>query len=340
MTTFFLLIAAVCFLAYSNGANDNFKGVATLYGSKTLSYKGALALATVSTFLGSVSALFIAEHLIDNFSGKGLVPDAFLEKPEFAIGVAAGAGITLFLATRFKMPISTTHGLVGALVGCGFIAIGTSLDFGRVAKSFLIPLLITPLVACLLTFSLYWMLSRIRKRRLSRNPSLELPEGERPPQRMKNYVDALHWLSAGAVGFARGLNDSPKIVGLLLVFKAFHVQYTLLLVAIAMAIGGLIHSRKVGEMLSRKITTLNSAQGVSANLITSILVTTSSIHGFPVSTNDVSVGSIFGIGVITRTKDKDYTVIRQILLSWILTLPVAAVFGGCIYWLILFWTSY
>ena len=330
MTTFFLLIISVCFLAYSNGANDNFKGVATLYGSKTLSYKGALALATVSTFLGSVSALFIAEHLIDNFSGKGLVPDAFLQKPEFAIGVAAGAAITLFFATRLRMPVSTTHGLVGALVGCGFIAIGTSLDFGRLVKSFLVPLLITPLVACLLTFTLYWVISRMRKQKAANET--DLPAAETQAAKRSTYIDALHWVSAGAVGFARGLNDAPKIVGLLLVFKAFHIHYTLLMVAIAMAVGGILHSRKVGEVLGRKITTLNASQGVSANLITSLLVTTSSIHGFPVSTNDVSVGSIFGIGVITKTRD--YTVIRQILLSWLLTLPVAAILGGTVYWLV------
>ena len=71
-----LLFLAVCFLAYSNGANDNFKGVASLFGSKTTGYRTAIAWATVSTFAGSVAAIFLAESLLKKFSGKGLVPDS------------------------------------------------------------------------------------------------------------------------------------------------------------------------------------------------------------------------------------------------------------------------
>ena len=70
-----VLVIGVAFLAYSNGANDNFKGVATLYGSKTLSFKKALVLTTISTFLGSICSIFLAKGILKNFSGKGLVPD-------------------------------------------------------------------------------------------------------------------------------------------------------------------------------------------------------------------------------------------------------------------------
>ncbi|MGH7947351.1 MAG: inorganic phosphate transporter, partial [Opitutaceae bacterium] len=69
------IFAAVCFLAYSNGANDNFKGVASLFGSRTCSYRTAISWATVTTFAGSVAAVFLAEALLKKFSGKGLVPD-------------------------------------------------------------------------------------------------------------------------------------------------------------------------------------------------------------------------------------------------------------------------
>lgn len=70
-----LIILAVCFLAYSNGANDNFKGVASLFGSRTCGYRTAISWATVATFADSVTALFLAQALIKKFSGKGLVPD-------------------------------------------------------------------------------------------------------------------------------------------------------------------------------------------------------------------------------------------------------------------------
>ena len=72
--TLILLFVATLFLSYWNGANDNFKGVATLYGSGTVSYRTAITLATLATFAGSVCAIFLAQELMTSFSGKGLVP--------------------------------------------------------------------------------------------------------------------------------------------------------------------------------------------------------------------------------------------------------------------------
>ena len=73
---FILLFLATCFLAYSNGANDNFKGVASLFGSRTCSYRTAISWATITTFAGSITSIFLAQALLKKFSGKGLVPDA------------------------------------------------------------------------------------------------------------------------------------------------------------------------------------------------------------------------------------------------------------------------
>lgn len=73
-----LLLIAVAFLAYSNGANDNFKGVASLFGSRTTTYRTAITWATLATFAGSVCSIFLAQSLLKKFSGKGLVPDALV----------------------------------------------------------------------------------------------------------------------------------------------------------------------------------------------------------------------------------------------------------------------
>ena len=77
----FALIAAVLFLAFNNGANDNFKGFATVWGSDTLSYRQALVLATLATLAGSVASWLLADNLIQQFSGKGLVPNAIASTP-------------------------------------------------------------------------------------------------------------------------------------------------------------------------------------------------------------------------------------------------------------------
>ena len=82
--------------------------------------------------------------------------------------------------------------------------------------------------------------------------------------------------------------------------------------------------------MSKKITGMNHGQGFTANLVTGLLVTTASVHGLPVSTTHVSVGSIFGIGTVTRKIN--FQVVSNILLSWLLTLPVAAACAGLMYW--------
>src|SRR4051794_25206830 len=86
-----LLVLATCFLAYSNGGNDNFKGVATLFGSKTCSYRTVIWWATVTTGAGSIAAIFVAQALLKKFSGKGLVPDALTTQSAFLLAVALGA---------------------------------------------------------------------------------------------------------------------------------------------------------------------------------------------------------------------------------------------------------
>src|SRR5919199_1891748 len=141
------LFLATVFLAYSNGANDNFKGVATLFGSQTTTYKTAIWWATITTFAGSVCSIFLAGTLLKNFSGKGLVPDAIAGAPDFHLAVAIGAGLTVMLATLTGFPISTTHGLTGALVGSGLAAVGTGVNFGKLWASFFFPLLASPLIA-------------------------------------------------------------------------------------------------------------------------------------------------------------------------------------------------
>ena len=117
-----LLFLSALFLAYWNGANDNFKGVATLYGSGTVSYRTAITLATVATFAGSICAIFIAQGLVESFSGKGLVPQDLAGTPGFLAAVGFGAAITVLLATRMGVPVSTTHVSVGAIFGIGLVS--------------------------------------------------------------------------------------------------------------------------------------------------------------------------------------------------------------------------
>jgi PiT family inorganic phosphate transporter len=112
-----LIIGAMLFVAFANGANDNFKGVATLFGGGVSHYRKALCWATVTTLAGSLAAFPLAGELIPVFQGKGLVPPSLVQSPAFRGAVLLGAALAGFAATRIGMPISTTHSLTGALIG-------------------------------------------------------------------------------------------------------------------------------------------------------------------------------------------------------------------------------
>ncbi len=358
---FILLFIATCFLSFSNGANDNFKGVATLFGSKTTTYKNAINWATITTFSGSVAAIFLANELVKNFSGKGLVPPELIALPIFAIAIALGAAITVFIATKVGMPISTTHSLVGALFGAGVVAVGSEFNFAKLGNTFLMPLIVSPLMAAILSFVAYIIFRFLRKKMgITKDSNLKIHtptkvklqivkadnmtaslEDKDSHDEILSYsgtllginsqkvLDALHFLSAGVVSFARGLNDTPKIVGLLVIINSLDIKWGMIAVALTMAIGGLLNAKKVGNTMSKKITPMNSGQGFTANMVTGILVTTASIHGLPVSTTHVSVGSIFGIGTVT--KKANTKTISKILLSWVLTLPIAALLSATVF---------
>ncbi|HEY2713559.1 MAG TPA: inorganic phosphate transporter [Chthoniobacterales bacterium] len=141
---FVLLLVAAAFVAFSNGANDNFKGVATIYGSGTAGYKVSITWATLATLAGSIASIFLAQELLKKFSGKGLIPDVFTGSEYFLLAVAIGAGFTVILATRLGFPISTTHGLLGSMIGCGLMATGLGgVNFSSLGKGFVTPLLLS-----------------------------------------------------------------------------------------------------------------------------------------------------------------------------------------------------
>ena len=135
-----LIILATIFVSYANGANDNFKGVATLLGSGITDYRKALIWATITTFAGSLAAFFFATKFIKTFSGKGLVPDALIADPHFLLAVALAASTMVITAALTGIPISTTHSLAGALVGAGLVAIGPPIGWTTLGRSFLMPL--------------------------------------------------------------------------------------------------------------------------------------------------------------------------------------------------------
>ena len=360
-----VIVLAALWLAYGNGANDNFKGVATLYGSDTTTFKGALLWASATTFAGSLVSVLFAHKLVRTFSGKGLVSDSLAGSPSFAVAVGLGAALTIFLATYLGMPTSTTHALIGGLLGTG-IAASSQINTGALLTKFAIPMLTSPVMAIVIAGVLYSLLRVIRLRsHLKKETCLCIGSGIKQPvlvsangalmsqttgleitldetaQCVERYqgdiagidaqksLDAMHYLSAGAVCFSRAVNDTPKIAALLLSTAFLPPAIGIGLIGLAITLGGLIQSRQIAETMSKRITDLSPGQGFTANITTAFLVLGASNFGVPVSTTHVSCGAIFGIGAATQSGK--WNTISKILLTWVTTLPLAALVSGLLY---------
>jgi PiT family inorganic phosphate transporter len=360
-----ILLVSTLLLAFVNGANDNFKGVATLYGSGALSYRAAVALAGLSTAIGALSSVMLASGLVKAFSAKGLVPDSVID-PTFLAAVALGAALTVLAATRLGMPVSTTHALVGGLVGAGLVGAGSSLNGGSLGRLFVLPLLLSPLAAVPLA-NLGYRAGRWGRERLgieestcvcvgqewipignatsavaeASGPTLRVGAAEDCERRYQGNVAGVsahgvvtvaHAASASLVGFARGLNDTPKMVGLLAGASVASPWNATLAITGLMILGGLVASRRVALTMSRKITTMNAGQGFAGNVATSLLVAGASHFGLPVSTTHVSTGSIFGIGAARG--GLRWGTVGAILTAWVTTLPLAALLSASAFWVL------
>lgn len=347
----YALLAGVLFLAFANGANDNFKGVATLWGTGRYGYYTVLVWATLMTFAGAMLGALLARELVKVFNGTKFLPTLTGHDPAFLAAVALGAASAVLLATRLGAPISTTHALVGSLVGAGVLTVGASeVQWSAVVNTMALPLLVSPLLAMGLTLLAFPSLGRWLGSRsclclteaapfiLNAGGTATAAPGLLLSLRISHRADCnrgdeltrwnteelLHWTSAGLVSFSRGLNDSPKIAALLLSTELLAPASNYFLVATAMALGGLVAARRVAQTLSQRITPIEPLPGVSANLTAAVLVGVASGWGLPVSTTHVTTGGIFGIGLRHRTQT-NWRLVQQIALTWLITLPLGLV---------------
>jgi inorganic phosphate transporter, PiT family len=358
-----ILFALVLVLAFNNGANDVSKGIATLVGSGVTQFRVAIAWGTGWTLAGALLAAWFSQGLLKAFTGAGFISPVPVG-PAFLIAVTGGALIWVWMATRAALPVSTTHSITGALVGAGFIATGANgIAWTSLAGKFFLPLALSPVLALGLIFLLFPLL-RFGFAGLQRYclcldqaPGVILQPGASAVMAQQthavaglseecacsptivarlNALDSLHWLSAGVTSFARGLNDAPKILALglaaSLVMK-IETGLAFALVAVAMASGSLAGGLRVTETLAGKVTAMSAVEGFAANAVTSLLVIAASMFALPVSTTHVSSGAIIGLGLKKGPGAMQWKTVRDMVLAWIVTLPVSALLGALLYWI-------
>lgn len=364
-----IILILVCALAFANGANDVSRGIATLIGSGVARYRMAVAWGSVWTGMGALAAAWMAHGLLIRFSAKGFL-DGVVAVPEFFAAAAGGALLWVWLATKSGLPVSTTHAVTGALAGAGLALAGAGeLAWSALGLAFLLPLALSPLLAAGLVLLLWPLFRRaaqtaggycvcLQKEMVEAPVSttgaaafLQRSDGlaggliagsaeqcgqEEVVSRL-SFLDAMHWLSAAAISFARGLNDAPKILALAWgagAVAGIGEMGGFGLVALAMTAGSLIGGFRVTDTLANKITRLSPSEGFSANFVTAILVIAASRIGLPLSTTHVNGGSLFGVGLRQGKGSMDGGVVRTILLSWAITLPSGMAFAFGIFQLL------
>ena len=355
-----LIFAACALLAYTNGANDISKSVATLVGSGVTNHTRAVQWGAIWTALGAAIAAVTGSAMLKTFGSDFVTADATGSVAARAVAVLLGAVGWIALATRTGLPVSTTHALISSLVGVTWLARGPEvIHWHTLLGKISLPLLLSPLLAfglaslivrvgrrdrsaqradCLCvdvvplpvaSSSSAAMMSALPALALNRAPAIECLA--KPGHVLALTVDRMHWLSSGATAFARGLNDAPKLValaaagGLLFTTSSHSLMLIFGLVASGMVAGSLIAGRRVTEVLAMRVTAMNHADGFIANGVTSVLVTVGAVWGLPMSTTHVSSGAIFAIGANQRTLNAH--VVRDILLAWVVTLPASALIG-------------
>ena len=354
-----VLVLLTLGLAFANGANDVSKGIATLVGSGTTRYQAAVIWGTAWTFAGGLAAAFLSQGLVATFSGKGFLVKPF-EGNAFLLSVACGAIAWLLIANRTGLPVSTTHALTGALCGAGLAVVGASgVAWAVVARKVVLPLALSPVISLALVLLLAPVALPVFRRAhrfcvcverreplpvsagaalASPLPALDLvAASDCPPETLVRVglLDSLHWTSAGATSFFRGLNDTPKILALGVVSATAGLGLSALgfytLVAVAMSLGSVLGGFRVTETLARKVTRISHDDGLLANLATSALVSAASLWAVPVSTTHVSSGAIIGIGTGSKESKLHWRTVREMLLAWVVTLPVAAVVAALVF---------
>jgi PiT family inorganic phosphate transporter len=205
------IIAAAGFLAYANGANDNFKGVATLYSAKSADYKTALIWTSITTLLGSFVAFYLASELTIIFKGKGLVPEAVILMDSFPLAVGVGAALTVMLATILSLPVSTTHALIGALAGAGWLASEAGIHWDMLASKFFLPLIAGPLISLILAYFIYPIFKKFRARLgISQSTSIWLEKKQLAsvPTHIANKVEFISHLNKSHANYELIVGDN------------------------------------------------------------------------------------------------------------------------------------
>jgi PiT family inorganic phosphate transporter len=298
---------------FVNGFNDSANSVATVIGTRVLRPLHAVALSAAANFVGP----FVFGVAVATTIAKGIVsPDEITVY--MIIGGLAGAIAWSSLCTYFGLPISNSHSLIGGIMGAGIIGLGfEQLVYGGLTKVFA-GIIIAPIGGVIFGMVIVGIIIAVF--------------AKRRPAVVNRTFGRLSIISSAWLALTHGANDGQKTMGIivLILFSAdliseIHMPlWVILAAASAMGLGTFFGGYKVIKTLGFKITRLKPYQGFAAQTGGGLMLAIFAILGIPASTTHAITGSVMGAGAARRIRAVRWKVSRQIIFSWIITIPGAA----------------
>jgi len=320
------LIALALMFDYLNGLHDAANSIATVVATRLLSPVQAVAFAAVFNFAAYFLTLaFPGLHAVADTIGKGLI-DKELVTPAVVFGALVGAMFWNVVTWLKGIPSSSSHALVGGIVGAGVAHAGyTGILWSGLGKT-LAAIVLSPLLGMWLAMAVMllssWALHRTTARQAERG------------------LKSLHLFSSAAYSLSHGLNDAQKTMGVItvLLYSTGYLQgdfevphWVAISCYIAIALGTLTGGWRIIETMGTRITKLSHHQGFSASLAGSIVVFSASALGIPVSTTHTITGSVIGAGTARRASAVRWGVAQSVVIAWIITIPASATVGALFY---------
>ncbi len=306
------IIVALIF-DFVNGFNDSANSVATVIGTRVLKPLHAVALSAAANFVGP----FVFGVAVATTIAKGIVsPDEITVY--MIIGGLAGAIAWSSLCTYFGLPISNSHSLIGGIMGAGIIGLGfEQLVYGGLTKVFA-GIIIAPIGGVAFGMALAGIIIVIF--------------AKRRPAVVNRTFGRLSIISSAWLALTHGANDGQKTMGIivLILFSAdliseIHMPlWVIFAAASAMGLGTFFGGYKVIKTLGLKITRLKPYQGFAAQTGGGVMLAIFALLGIPASTTHAITGSVMGAGAARRKRAVRWKVSRQIIFSWVITIPGAA----------------
>ncbi len=320
-----LIIVALAF-DFLNGLHDAANSIATVVATRLLSPVSAVLFAAFFNFAAYFLTLaFPGLHAVAATIGKGLV-DQNAVTPAVIFGALGGAMFWNVVTWMKGIPSSSSHALVGGLIGAGVAhASVNAIQWGGLTKT-LAAIVVSPLLGMILAMMVM----------LASSWALRKATMRQADQRFR----ALHLLSSAAYSLSHGLNDAQKTMGIITVLLystgylsgEFEVPHWVAIACyVAIGLGTLSGGWKIIETMGSRITKLSQHQGFSASTGGSIVLFTASLLGIPVSTTHTITGAIIGAGVSRRASAVRWGTASNVVVAWIITIPCSAAVGALFY---------